>query len=155
MRTSIEQGWDEREVEVNRAELLETLKVNREKHIKEYNEAVAGYKQQATKRLAELKAKIIASVGANFVDIQQKIDAFDPEERLPDSISLTNITSFNLQVPRSYEKSYDVAIKMAEWDVRPTITLKQSQFQCFILDDWDWKDSFVNLSKTYAGAALR
>lgn len=153
MQTSIEQGWNEREVTVNREKLLETLKANREKHIKEYNESVAGYKQQASERLLSLKKRILASVDENFVSIQHKIDHFDPEEPLQDRVVLTNVTSFDLQVPRSYEKSYDVAIQMAEWEVSETITLKQSQFQCFVLDDWDWKTKFSLLNKTYIGSA--
>lgn len=155
MRTAIEQGWDEREVTVNRAKLLDTLRTNREKHIKEYHEAVAGYKEQATARLVSLRKKIISSVDENFESIQQRIAKFDPEEPLPDRIVLTSVTSFDLQVPRSYEKSYDVAIQMAEWEVSETVTLKQSQFQCFVLDDWEWKTAFVNLSKTYAAGAMR
>lgn len=152
MQTNIERGWGDREVTVNRAKLLETLKANREKHIKEYTEAVAGYKEQATARLIYLKGKIVESVNENFVLIQKKIDTFDPEEPLPDRITLTSVTSFDLQVPRSYERSYDIAIQMAEWEVSETITLKQSQFQCFVLDDWDWQADFKKLSATYGAS---
>lgn len=152
MRTAIEQGWEEREVTVNRLQLLATLKANREKHIKEYNEAVAGYKEQATERLVSLKSRLLKSVDENFAKIQENISKFNPDEPLQDTIYLTNTTSFSLQVPRSYEKSYDVAIGMAAWEVAETVTLKQSQFQCFVLDDWEWKAAFQNINKTYAGA---
>ena len=153
MQASIERGWGDREVTVNRQKLLDTLRSNREKHIKEYTEAVAGYKAQATDRLANLKKRIVKDINENFVKIQEKIDKFDPEEPLTDHVTLTSMTSFSLQVPRSYEKSYDIAIQMAEWEVSETITLKQSQFQCFVLDDWEWKVSFEHLNKTYAGSA--
>jgi hypothetical protein len=150
MRDALDRNWEERTVTVDRARLLETLKFNREKHIKEYNEAVAGYKQQAKEQLASLRVKILKSVDENFGLITNKIDAFDPtEESLSDHITLVGTTSFTLQVPKSYEKSYSVAIQMAEWEVAETIQLKQSQFQCFVLDDWDWKTGFEKLSKSY------
>lgn len=149
MKTAMEQGWVEREVTVDRIKLLETLRANREKHIKEYNEAVIGYKAQALVLLDRLKDQIIESVNWHYVSTQKRIEAFDPDEPMTDHVSLTGSTSFSLKVPRSYERSYDVAIRMAEWEVSETITLKQSQFQCFVLDDWDWKTEFTHLNKAY------
>lgn len=152
MRTAVERGWDEREVSVNRQKLLVALKENRKKHISDYIAAVAGYKVQATKRLAALKTKIIDSVNDNFSSIQSRIERFDPDDPLQDKVVLTSVTSFDLQVPRSHEEAYDVAIQMAEWEVSETITLTQSQFECFVLDSWDWKTSFDVLNKSYSQA---
>lgn len=151
MKESMERNWEERTVTVSRGKLLTTLKENLKKHVSEYNLAVAGYKEQAKERLVSLKTKILSSVEENFENISKRIEKFDPqsEDSMQDIVSLVNTTAFTLQVPKSYEKSYSVAIQMAEWEVSDTIELKQSQFQCFVLDDWDWKGGFERLSKTY------
>ena len=125
-----ERGMEERVVTVKRDELLQTLKKNKEKHQKAYKEAVDGYKSQAKKRLEKLKESVLKSTEENFIKISRKIEEFDPssEEPLTNTIYILSNTSFNLEVPRSYEKSYDIAIQMAEWEVNETIQLKQSEF---------------------------
>ena len=42
-------GWEDREVKVRRGELLEVLRKNRERHIQDYKDACAGYREQALK----------------------------------------------------------------------------------------------------------
>jgi len=39
---------------------------------------------------------------------------------------------------------------MAEWEVNDTVELTQSQFQCFVLDDWDWRHEFDVLNARYS-----
>jgi hypothetical protein len=155
MQTAIERGWADREVEVPREQLVKALKANRTKHIAEYNAAMAGYKEQAMASLIKLKASILAQVERNFGVIAKRIEELDPEEPLGDHVSLVSSTSFSLRMPQSHEKDYDVAIGMAEWEVNPTIKLPQSLFQCFVMDDWDWKNAFATLNKGYTSGHSR
>ncbi len=50
----------DRAVEVKRLDLIDTLNQNKEAHILDYNESLAGYKQAAAKKLQEDGAKATA-----------------------------------------------------------------------------------------------
>ena len=151
MKDSIERGWRERTVTVDRLKLLDTLKTNRETHQREYRESVAGYRQAAIKELERQLAKAVRLVQENGSIIRMKIEKFDPDDPLDDLVTVISSISFNLEVPKDHTKSYDVAIEMATWEVSETIELTQSQFQCFVMDDWEWKREFEGLNKTYSG----
>jgi hypothetical protein len=157
MRDAIQMGLGERTVTVNREQLLATLKENREKHQKEYQESVAGYKVLAGERLAKLHAKAEAALMEQRELLNRKIAEFDPEDedRLDDHVTLINTMTFHLKVPVDHTSSYDVAIKMAEWEVADVVELTQGQFQCFVMDDWDWQEEFKHLNKAYSVAAMR
>lgn len=151
----MDMGLKERTVTVNRPRLLEILQTNREKHRREYQESVEGYKVLAKERLEKLHKRAVASLKDSLELIESKIDGFDPEddEGLTDHVTLINSMSFHLQVPKDYTSAYDVAIQMAEWEVNETVELTQGQFQCFVMDDWDWRSEFNLLNKAYSSAS--
>lgn len=141
---------EKREVEVNRMKLIETLEKNKEQHVKDYKEALAGYKEKATEKLSEeyLKAKV--SLEKNLEQARKKIQDFDPED--PEStgyLQLINGVKVEMRVPYNYEDEYDAAIDLAKWDVNETIKLSFFEFQCFVRDKWDWKDDFTAVSSMY------
>jgi hypothetical protein len=142
-------GWEERTVKVDRVQLLETLKENRIAHQTAYKESVAGYRVAATTALAKQVSKARRHIDDNAALIAGRIDRFDPDEPLANQVVVIGTISFTLEVPVDHTKSYDVAIAMADWSVDETIELTQSQFQCFVLDDWDWKQGFEVLNKSY------
>lgn len=150
MIDSIERGWSERTVTVNRSNLIEKLYANREQHQKDYAEALAGYKEQATAAARKAMRRATVDLADAEKAILDKIARFDPEDPVSDQVVLLQAVSFRLPVPQNHSRAYDVAIKMAEWEVADTIEITQSQFQCFVLDDWDWKRDFTHLNKTYS-----
>ena len=86
----------------------------------------------------------------NFDLIKTKIERLNPEdESIRDTVTLLNAMTFSLEVPKDHSKSYEIAIQMAEWEVNETIELTQSQFQCFVLDDWEWTVKFKHLNTVY------
>ena len=148
MQLVLDKGWSMRKVTVNREKLLIALRENKAKHVAEYTEAVKGYKEQATKRLEAAIKKARKRLTESMGTIQKRIDTFG-EEQLPDVITVLNTESFALKVPRNHEKSYEVAIRMAEMEVADVVELGQDEFQCFVLDDWDWKNEFTSINSTY------
>lgn len=153
MRDVVRMNLGERTVTVNREKLLETLKANREKHQKDYDEAVAGYKSIATERLQKLMSKSVEAVKDNYDMLLKKLSKFDPSsvDTFDDRVVLVQAMSFDLKVPKNHVSSYDVAIKMAEWEVNETVELTQAQFQCFVMDDWDWQEEFQTIKMSYCG----
>lgn len=145
-----------RSVEVNRARLIQTLIANKEQHVKDYNEAMAGYKSQLLKRIDEAFEKAKMSINASYIKIKEKVSNFTDEDILKqsDSFVIFNEICVDMQVPRCYDKEYQAAIDLASWDVNDTIELSYAEFVCFVKDEWDWKADFAqvtNFYKSFAG----
>jgi hypothetical protein len=126
-------GWEDREVKVKRDELLAVLKKNRERHIADYIEACAGYRASALERIDEI-----------FSDLKAKIGGL----REGQTIAVIGL-QFGLAVPETHEKAYDQIIRMMEMSVDEEITLTCSQFGCFVMDDWDWKQQWSASNTMY------
>lgn len=113
-------------IKMNRLELLEIVRANKEKHITEFAEAVSDYKILVLK-VAQANAKL-----AKTADLEK----FKQMKALPSS-------------PVSYEDSYRRAIRMLELSVEEIIEVEEDIFNQLVLDEWSWKRSFIAASATY------
>jgi hypothetical protein len=109
-------------VKVNRTKLLEIVYANKEKHIKEYSEAVKDFK------LAVLKIcnENMELAEAGKLDLK----AMPPK-------------------PTSYENNYAKAIRMLELSVDDVIELNEYDFTKLVQDEWEWKQVFSTMNSTY------
>ena len=115
-----------RDVKINKAELLGIVRANKEKHIKEFNEAVEDYKKAAVKiSIENLKL-------AETTDLDQ----------------IARIRSLPSK-PVSYEDSYTRAIRMLELSVEEVIEIEEHVFNQLVLDEWQWKQNFAVTSALY------
>lgn len=133
MRNIIKRGMQMRDVKVKTSVLLEKVLVNREKHIAEYEDSVIGYKEAA-----------VAAIEKGMTNLKRQVEELESGE----TMHLGAVT-FNLQVPENHEKDYDQVIAMLEMSVEDEITIKSDEFACYVMDDWDWKDQFKNVSAMY------
>lgn len=115
-----------RSVKVEKLELLEIVRGNKKKHVKEFDEAVKDYKKAAVKVAKEHGE--LAKTG--------DLDQIAKIRAMP-------------QRPTSYEKDYDRAIRMLELSVEDTIELEEDIFNQLVLDEWTWKNAFVASSALY------
>jgi hypothetical protein len=115
-----------RSVKVEKLELLNIVRDNKKKHVKEFDEAVKDYKKAALKVAKEHVE--FAKTG----DLEQiaKIKAMP-------------------QKPTSYEKDYERAIRMLELSVESVIELEEDIFNQLVLDEWTWKHAFVASNSLY------
>jgi hypothetical protein len=113
-------------VKIRRNELLGIVRENKEKHIKEFNEAVEDFKKAVVKITEENLAL------ANTGDLNEiaKIKTIPPK-------------------PVSYETSYTRAIRMLELSVETEIELELHDFDQLVQDEWQWKQSFLHSNSTY------
>lgn len=125
-------GWEDREVKVKRDELLSVLKQNRQRHIKEYQAACVGYREVALRRIEE-----------SFQEARDLVN------RLKNGQTIAVGFRINLSVPVNYEKAYDQIIRMMEMSVDTEIVLTASQFACFVMDDWEWKEEWASSNAQY------
>lgn len=103
-----------REVKVNKNALLNTVKDNRGRHEAEYKQAMVGYRQEVIEGL------------------QKALDEAQSGGELK--------TSLWLSEPISEVKSYEKVIAMLEMSTDEEVTLSQSEFSQYVLDDWTWKE---------------
>lgn len=108
--------------------LLGAIKANREKHEREYTEALGGYAD---------KVRSMFQRGASSTASASKIQELAAEVRA-------------LVVPASHLSDYDCVIRMLEMAVPEQVTISQGQFQNYVLDEWIWTKAFKNVSSSYS-----
>jgi hypothetical protein len=145
---------EKRTVEVNRVKLIEALTSNREKHVQEYDEAMAGYKAVLLSKIDQAFKDARKEIEAKYEKTKAKVTNFTDADiaKQRDSFTLIDAITVEMKVPRSYAKEYDAAIDMAKWDVRETLDLTHAEFTCFVRDQWDWKSGFEAVSMLYKAA---
>jgi len=122
-----------RSVKVKRTELLQKIKINKEKHVKEYQETVANYILEAMKQIDEQIEKLVSR--------KAEIDA-------EETLELPHV-SFRLPMPQNHEKDYEQVIQMLQMSVDEELEIKADEFACYVMDDWDWKQDFLAVSANY------
>lgn len=152
MRAVLERKMKMREVKVNRLDLLEKIRTNREKHILEYKEAVANYKRLAINEIARrtksAKMEITETAGLVIAKVE-RMTKDDIQQGPGDVITLLKTIQFNLRVPISHEKDYNQVISMLEMSVDEQLSVRSDEFACYVMDDWEWKQDFMQMSSSY------
>ena len=151
MAQMVRRDQENRTVEVNREKLLETLNLNKSKHIKDYLEAKEGYRTVLLEKVEAAFADARSSLEQKHLRVKRQISEMtDAEiEKQRDNITIVDSISVEMRVPRCYDKEYDAAIDMAKWDVRETLELTHAEFTCFVRDQWDWTSEFAAISAMY------
>jgi len=138
MRNHIDRS---RKVTINREKLVLKLKENRAKHAEIYADAIEGYRTEM--------ADFIEMAGINLA--QMHIDLMNAEkvEEVKPHSTLKDLPSF----PSNALDSYDEAIELFEWDEAPTTELGIDEFRSYVLDKWDWQESFLGHTRRFSKAA--
>lgn len=100
-----------RSIRVNKNELIEQIKANKDKHIAQFNDAVKAYQNEALRQLTEQTIRV-------------KSGALDAQ--------------LDLTTPVNNEENYDKIIEMFEWEVESTVELSQSEFIEYVQDESDF-----------------
>ena len=111
-------------IKVNKSELLSHLRTNREVHIEEYNNALISYREALIKAFKESLKK-----ATKHENVSHHVD---------------------LERPQNYLDSYDNAIEMLEWTTEDVIELDQMEFKQYVRDEWNWKQVFTAVARSYA-----
>ena len=106
-----------------KTKLLDAVKANRERHQKNYFDAMTKYRE---KLVDVLTSKLeVAKAGE---PVSHRIDVVQPVE---------------------YLAEYDRAIMMFEMTVEEEIELDAGNFAQLVMDEWHWKDSFNSTTMSY------
>ncbi len=97
-----------RTIKIKKIDLLDAIKTNKEAHIKDYDEAVIAFKQEAIDQLNQLQVRVV----------QNELD----------DITLDLVT------PVDNTETYDENIKLFEWEVKDEIEITKEEFDEYVLD---------------------
>lgn len=111
-------------IKMKRLELLDIVRANKEKHVKEFVEAVEDYK------------KLVVKVAEQNLEISKT----DATQKYFKSWPAT---------PTSYEDSYKRAIRMLELSIEDVIEVEEDVFNQLVLDEWGWKNQFTASTVSY------
>jgi uncharacterized protein YbcC (UPF0753/DUF2309 family) len=117
-------------IKVDKRKLLSTLKENLEKHKKQYTESVEAWKKKAAEEVAKLPERILKG---EVKHIRNVISEYDDR-------------------PTSYAPSYEAVIRMLEYCADEVIELESTDFERYVADNWEWKQSFVANSAKYGSS---
>ncbi len=115
-------------VKIDKAVLKAQVVKNLEIHIKEYKESLEGFYLQ--------RSVLIDMLGNS----KHKEDL--------DKI-ITDLYDMNLDKPKSYEKDYNKVLLMIDLGSEPILSLTNSEFSQYCMDDWSWKNSFSVTNSKY------
>ncbi len=118
------------EMDFNTKLLIKKLKSNKKKHIKEFKEAIAGFKVTYQEELDKMRDYIINTLTPSL-------------DKCPMAIYL--------QIPQSHEKDYDTVIEMLEYSSSEQVVLNADQFKEYVLDQWGWSGQHHASNTLYAG----
>ena len=122
-------------VKVNKEELLSVVRENLEKHIAQFEESKEDYLKALT-CVSEQNVKIANKRLKQ--SLTGKIDGELSWKQLPPE-------------PVSFEAEYNRAIRMLEMSVETDLDVEAQVFNQLALDEWSWKNQFLNVSTLVKG----
>ncbi len=121
-------GQNTMKVKVKKAELLNALKENREKHAADYEKAKIGFRKVLEK---ELEKKLQQCRDGKKVELL-----------------------FKNQKPNSHLKDYDDVIGMLEFSTDDELTIDHQQYKQYVKNEWDWIKHWATSNSVYLSAAV-
>ena len=115
------------QTKVQKSELIQAIKANREKHVTIVKEAQEGYKKEI---IALLEKMLIAAREGKRVS--HKIDLIMPVSHLDD---------------------YDRVLRMLEMSDEDVIIIEEYEFGKYVHDQWEWKRNFLQANRGYSFGA--
>lgn len=114
-------------IRVSKAELLKTLQTNRDNHRKIFEEALEGFRKAVVREL------------------ERRLEIAKANKRVDLYIQLTQ--------PVDQTKDYDRVIGMLNLSLDTEIELSETDYSCYVLDDWTWKKNFLTSNAFYSKTA--
>lgn len=115
------------DVKVDKSELLAKVKENRAKHREIFEEALVGYKAEA---LRQLEAHIERIKNGEVIRVAIQIPS-----------------------PEDHTNDYDRVIAMLEMSKDDVISVHETDFGAYVMDDWHWKHAFLVSNRIYSATA--
>jgi hypothetical protein len=131
-------------VHVDKNQLLDIVKGNKEKHDIIYNAALSGYNVAVGVYLGRVLSETERI--NNLAKEYAKLETFGARF---DKTGLYLVDCNLPSVPVSYAHEYDKTIRKLELATADKITLQDSEFESYVLNNWKWKENFLVSNTSY------
>lgn len=145
------QEFQVRVFKVKRSDLVQKLQDNREKHLKDYEEARTAYRNQLLEKVEKAHESAKTKLENTFTALKARYEKASEEELLQnnETIELVSAQTIRMRVPKSYVAAYDTAITAFTWETREEVELTGAELACYIEDKWEWSDDFSGVVRMY------
>jgi hypothetical protein len=127
MEESMRTGF---EVKTTKSKLLDTLRDNRARHLKAFEETAIAF-------------------GQRYVEEADKMRRYGLQTSMPADIARLP-TVMDLPRPMSFVEDYDRIIGMLELSASDEkVDLTEEQYRMFVEDKWSWSEQFIATSSHY------
>lgn len=110
-------------VNVNKARLVDTLRINRSEHRDIFERAQIAYRE------------------AMIAELDRALDDAKNGRQIK--------RAFTLPVPEDHTDEFDTALQMLEWSTDEEIELAQHEFMQYVENNWGWARSFAANTASY------
>lgn len=114
-------------VKIKKQELLDVVKANRDEHKEIVSEALQKYRELAVAELDKMLAD--AKAGKR---IRRTVSLIEPMDQTPE---------------------YNKAIRQIEMSAEDVIELADHEFNCYVLNQWNWQKQFLHSNRGYSAKA--
>jgi hypothetical protein len=111
------------DVKVKKAELLATLRTNKQEHQAQYDAALIKYREKLIEEL------------------EKHLDLAKKGKKVPHHLLLT--------IPEVHVDAFETAIQMLEWEVDDEVSISMYDFQRFVQNEWEWSKAFHANTTSY------
>jgi hypothetical protein len=148
---------------VEKEKLLSILKENKEKHDIVYDIAVSGYWSNAKlaleKKSGEFNvamAELKDDIAYQFTKFNKQVDDKRPlADRQVFEVKFRFSSYLDLVYPENHTNDYERAIRKVELSVYDKVQLAENEFEQYVLNNWQWRGSFLNTNTPYVTGALQ
>lgn len=132
-------------VYVEKSQLLNIVKANKEKHDIIYSGALEGYNQAINNYLkrVESESERIKNLAIEYAKAESHGKVFDKTGLYLIDCDMPN-------APVSYGHEYEKTIKKLELSTADKISLADSEFNQYVMNNWTWKQNFLVSNSAYA-----
>lgn len=135
-----------RTIKAKPSELLKAIRENYEKHKKDYAEAFEGYKIEVEEEADRVRESFLSAMTKMLDKVRSaKLDKGDKPVAPTMHYMLMTV-----KPPVDHSRDYEVVIKMLEFEQSSEVEIDTEQFECYVMDRWDWKEEFVATHNTYS-----
>jgi len=123
-----------KEIPVDKIRLVNTLKLNKDVHAREYFESMTGYKEAV---LLDLQKQI------------KKLEGWVERVKSSEPVGISKEVPANCRRPENHTGDYEEIIDLMNWTTEEEIKLSTTDFNAYVRDNWDWQAIFKSTHSTY------
>jgi len=138
-------------IKVSNEKLLTIVRENKTKHDEIYETAEAGYWLEAEEFLKKYQKDTLVAMKKQYrkqiKDLKKQVAK---ELKMVDQKKKSGYYYMTKPFPENHSDDYQGVIRKLELSVEPEIELETNEFECYVRNKWQWRQSFLNTNTNYA-----